>query len=607
MTVQKIDSDDVSLSDLFEGFFLVPDYQREYVWETEQVEQLLLDIYEAFSEDGKFSESEYFVGSIVCCPGPDNLVELIDGQQRMTTAFLFLCTLRDHLAAFGEAPPTVLEQQIAHVAVDGFGNEIARQRLVLQYEDSKDILNQIASQKVPEDLERTRSIDNILNAYETIRAFLKSHFQNEASELRHFWAFFTQQVKLIRIQTQSVAHALKIFETINDRGKGLDAMDLLKNLMFMHADTEQFDSLKRHWKKLVDTLYAAGEKPLRFLRYYIFSEYNVERLKEEEIYDWFLKNKELCGYGSDPVGFVRRLLKAAEAYVHFLDGMDSRGEPNRYLVNMKFLSGAARQHLILLLAARALPTDAFSELCREVENLFFAYIITRENTRDFERNFARWAPDLREVKDITGLRDFVGKRFTPAKEALAQRFQLAFEELREDSIQKYRMRYVLGKLAQYVNEQAYDRKEKTEATRLETFINSKVHVEHILPQTPSLKVLEEFDLTEEILDWIPRLGNLTLAEEAINESLGNRPFSEKTLEYPKSKFLITRVISSDQSFGETAISKAVEPFKVYSEWTSKSIRDRQEILGEVATLTWNMPKAKSDSSEKESGNGDRPS
>ena len=42
-------------------------------------------------------------------------------------------------------------------------------------------------------------------------------------------------LELIQIKTRSVAHALKIFETINDRGKGLDAMDLLKNLMFMQV------------------------------------------------------------------------------------------------------------------------------------------------------------------------------------------------------------------------------------------------------------------------------------------------------------------------------------------------------------------------------------
>ena len=42
---QTIDSDDYTLADIFKDFYVVPNFQREYVWEEEQVEQLLMDIY----------------------------------------------------------------------------------------------------------------------------------------------------------------------------------------------------------------------------------------------------------------------------------------------------------------------------------------------------------------------------------------------------------------------------------------------------------------------------------------------------------------------------------------------------------------------------------
>ena len=48
-------------------------------------------------------------------------------------------------------------------------------------------------------------------------------------------------------------------------------MDLLKNLLFMKSDQDEFDVLKNVWKELQDTIFEAGEKPLRFLRYFIFS------------------------------------------------------------------------------------------------------------------------------------------------------------------------------------------------------------------------------------------------------------------------------------------------------------------------------------------------
>jgi uncharacterized protein with ParB-like and HNH nuclease domain len=286
---QTIESQDVTLGKLFDDFYVVPDYQREYIWGEREVEQLLDDVHAEFQANHG-TESEYFVGSIVVCPGRDGVLELIDGQQRTTTAFLFLCALRDHLASTGQAIQAI-DSQIRAIYTDDQGRDVPRHRLVLQYPDSGGILDQIAAATI--DLEsvpdRTRSIENIKNAYRVIRTFLAQGFAGDPQQARRFYAFFTKRVKLIRIGTQSVTHALKIFETINDRGKGLDAMDLLKNLMFMNASARDFDRLKDKWKQLVDILYSINEKPLRFLRYFIFASYEgVERLREDEIYGWFV-------------------------------------------------------------------------------------------------------------------------------------------------------------------------------------------------------------------------------------------------------------------------------------------------------------------------------
>jgi len=67
-TQQAIESKDVTLEDLFHDFYIVPDYQREYVWSEEneeQVEQLFNDIYWEFLNQERSGNSEYFIGSIV--------------------------------------------------------------------------------------------------------------------------------------------------------------------------------------------------------------------------------------------------------------------------------------------------------------------------------------------------------------------------------------------------------------------------------------------------------------------------------------------------------------------------------------------------------------
>jgi len=582
-----IESEDRSLAKIFDDFYSVPDFQRDYVWGEKEVEQLMQDIYSAFGAD---PTSEYFIGSIVVCPGPDGVYQLIDGQQRMTTAFLTLCAIRDH---FGSLKPPVsldtLKDQIASTDLDASGHDVHRYRVTLQYEDSRDILTKIAASagQLPEIESPTRSVANILRAYQVIRTFLLQEFPADEAALRRFYVFFAKNVKLIRIKTLSLARALKVFETINDRGVGLDSMDLLKNLMFMETKQADFDRLKNSWKDLIDTIYRVGEKPLRFLRYFIFATYDVDRLREDEIYEWFVKNQALSGYKADPLKFVAQLLDAAQAYSRFIVGQDQTGVTNRYLVNTQYVSGAARQHLILLMAGRHLHTGPFSDLCRHLENLFFAFVITREPTREFERLFAQWARDLRPAKTANDLSVFIDAHVRPAQQNLAARFELAFNELSELSIQHYRLRYVLAKLTQFVNEQAFGAGDGN----LINFVK-RVDIEHVLPQTPGPAVRDAFDKPDNITRYIHAFGNMCLIEDTINRSVGNGLFEAKRPAYLQSKFLLTKLLAGPIQVGSnTAINRAVAGLEVFEKWGSAEIVRRQLMLTGLAKRVWDIPAA----------------
>lgn len=74
--------------------FLIPDYQRPYAWGEEECRTLWEDIL-AFAipnnEPDKFNDdAEYFLGPIVTFKNDDGKVEIIDGQQRLTTILLML-------------------------------------------------------------------------------------------------------------------------------------------------------------------------------------------------------------------------------------------------------------------------------------------------------------------------------------------------------------------------------------------------------------------------------------------------------------------------------------------------------------------------------------
>ena len=250
MNEQTIHSQDINVNGVFQSFYIVPDYQREYVWETEQVEQLLNDINTERSDDNHpENASGYFIGSIVVSQSEKNeeVLELIDGQQRMTTLFLTICAIRDRFKELEGNVPDWLSPMIAASSLDSAGRDNQRYRLDPQYEDSGKIIQCIAEGSFDEvNNTNTRSIENIQNAYKVILNFLNREFKNEAQNLRLFSHYLLNNVKLIHIQTEDVTKALKIFETINDRGVSLDSMDLLRNLLFMKTKRDEFDQLKNN-------------------------------------------------------------------------------------------------------------------------------------------------------------------------------------------------------------------------------------------------------------------------------------------------------------------------------------------------------------------------
>lgn len=591
----KIDSSDLSITDIFNDFYSVPDFQREYVWQEANIQKLLEDIYDEFyDEAGNLVEGpEYFLGSIVVCRGEDGTYKLIDGQQRMTTIFLVFCVIRDILIELEQQPPDALKNKISAASMDPrTGEDVHRYRLTLQYEDSAGVLEKIVAGEVKvKDIDATtKSVENIINAYQSIHAFMATALENNPQKIKSFLAAFTLRVKMIRIITPDLAHALKVFETINDRGVGLNAMDLLKNLLFMKTPGGQYQKLKDKWKNLIDILDSCGEKPMRFLRYFIMSHYDIDTqkgLREDEIYGWFQKNADLCGINDNPLAFVDLLVERSGAYANFLQAKDVSGVPNRYLSNIVFLSGATRQHFILLLAGQHLPSEIFSQLCKHIENLLFCYFITREQGKVFERNFTRWARELRMVKSSSDLDSFVDKYFKPELMSRSNNFDFAFLNLTQSKIQKYRMRYILAKLTQYIEEQAWG---NPSHSQLELYLDGSVNIEHILPQSPTMEVRTNFDKPDEYDEYVVKLGNLTLLENTINASISNEAFERKKAGYRHSQYLLTSSLVERPQVGKnTRLNRAVESLMQFDKWDSQAIEKRQEMLTMLARRVWCLP------------------
>ena len=304
---------DHSISSAFKDHYIVPDYQREYVWNDEQVEQLMADLLDAYNTDNK---KAYFLGTIVTYDS-GNQFELIDGQQRLTTFFVLLCAIKKIYVRCGEQT-SVIENLIYSPTMNSEGDVINSYHLQLQYEDAGNCLELIEKgQERPNYL--TQSGERLFDAFKTIQDFLSERFPDIAS-LKKFVVFLLNKTSFIRIETYDISDALKIFETINQRGKGLDPMDLLKNMVFRQVDRSKFKELNMNWKSITRSLEKIDEKPLRFLRYFIMANYDTSSekdgiLREDQIYTWLSNNNAQCRYEETPFQFVQKMAQNVDLYV----------------------------------------------------------------------------------------------------------------------------------------------------------------------------------------------------------------------------------------------------------------------------------------------------
>ena len=142
-----------------------------------------------------------------------------------------------------------MDNLISQPTYDHNGDEVNKYHLELQYEASSNILVSLAEQKEYTG-GKTLSTKRIEAAYQSIVSFIKENTERDNDELKRFFMYFLRNLKFIQISTPDINDALKIFETINERGAGLNPMDLLKNLIFRQIERSQFDRLKDRWQQL---------------------------------------------------------------------------------------------------------------------------------------------------------------------------------------------------------------------------------------------------------------------------------------------------------------------------------------------------------------------
>lgn len=602
----RIENHKYSIEEAFrECFYIVPDYQREYVWTDKEVHQLLEDIGEQIDAG---TTREYFIGTVLVSPTDQKShYEVIDGQQRLTTFFLLLCALK-HLFQ-GEPQRQMISGLISTSYVDSDGEVRTNLKLEPRYESAGEVMAKLVEldadpQTVRAGIQASGiasfgSLENLVNAYSTLYRYLKDNY-DDVPKLKKYWGYLANNVVFIQISTD-VSSALKIFETINERGVGLNPMDLLKNLLFTQVKQAQFTQLKDEWKKITKPLEKEKEKPLRFLRYFLMANYVIKNergdavVREDEIYDWFIAkdNAPLCDYANKPFEFVRKVIRNVEHYLAFANGLGNDGKPSLAMDSLKRLAGGAFSlHYVLLLAAANFPKPLFDHFVAQLESFLFYYIFTKTPTKDLERSFSQWADELRAiaavsdpVKQKAQLNAFVADRFEKNMAGKSQELADALKRFTLYSMQQYRTRYLLARLTQHV-EMAFSGLKVPGS--LEPFTN--LEIEHILPNKPEDDLRGKWATENPGMvydDYKNRLGNLTLLEKPINIVAGNDFYTGKQSEYSKSGNYLTRSLVTLTDVGQnTSISRINAKLEAFPAWNAVTIEKRHAMLIALAKDVW---------------------
>lgn len=257
--MSKLTVDQKTIKDLFQdkhADFLIPDYQRPYAWGEAECQTLWDDIFVfAIPDEGKTefdSNSEYFLGPIVTFKNENGKLEVIDGQQRLTTLMLLL---RAFYAKFGhmqDKASVATKQNIEKCLwkTDEFGEpDMAQLKIDSEVATDKD------KDEFLEILRTGNADKSKTSRYAANFRFFQDCIDSFLSNFPTYFAYLPTRIMnnciLLPIEAESQDTALRIFSTLNDRGKPLSDADIFKAQFYkFYSSIGKKDEFIKRWKDL---------------------------------------------------------------------------------------------------------------------------------------------------------------------------------------------------------------------------------------------------------------------------------------------------------------------------------------------------------------------
>ena len=224
--------------------FEIPAYQRRYSWKAQQVHSFYNDI-NLLSDNNEDDDSHLFGMIILHTQDGGNKIEVVDGQQRLTTLTLLLKSIENAYLVLGDNFEASEIGRLIQVQRNG---AIAN-KLTLGNMDTDDYCAVIANQDA--------NIHNQRLEY-AIRYFTEQVSTLTRIELDSLCNKILYNSVILRLDLSSIKDAYKVFETFNNRGLKLSATDLIKNLLLGQAakinDGIYLTEVKNIWTEIIVSL-----------------------------------------------------------------------------------------------------------------------------------------------------------------------------------------------------------------------------------------------------------------------------------------------------------------------------------------------------------------
>jgi hypothetical protein len=556
-TVRFLETDTVTLEELLGNGkrYMVPEFQRDYSWTEEQLDDLWRDVVEPPQ-----AALPHYMGPLVLLRDGTYL-KVIDGQQRLATLSILCLAVLERLMRLQTAEDQQRYDLLKSQFIGAKDPASLRwaSKLSLNENDNDFFQGTLVNHRQPASVTKLRSSERRLwDAHGFFVKKLEQRFPptTTGEELvRFFQDAVARRLAFTQITVDDELNAYTVFETLNARSLRLTSTDLLKNYLFSLLKTGAADLQqgKAQWNRVLS--YVEFEAMPTFLRHYLASK--QELVRAERLFKELRVQVHTREQAFDLLDALERHAIWYRALGDANDEFWSGKGDCRHHVRALRLFGVEQFKPLALAALRSdLPSTELARILRACVMVSFRYhVVGKRNPNQAEATYNEAAVGL-------------GTENRPSATAAISRLRQLYVDDEEFTAEfETFTAHSRGRSARLTKYVLFALERQLGGPDLD-FESAEETVEHVLPRGLTPTWAADFS-PEDHERFVARIGNLAILKPGQNSDIGQLPYEEKKRVLAASGYKLSAEITA-------------------AEWTPASIRARQKQLAKVAKTIWRV-------------------